>query len=62
MATSSILRNFTIADRETAEAFVNALDEAAKDPVTEADADIDVEFITDTNRIKALFASAGADS
>ena len=32
MATSSILRNFTIADSETAEAFVNALDEAENTP------------------------------
>lgn len=55
MATSSILTNFTISDKNTAQAFVEALDAASREPEWKPKAPIKAP-VTDHDAIKALLA------
>lgn len=54
MATSSILTNFTITDKEAAERFVKALEEASKQPPRKFKSP-PVEDITDPEVIRKFF-------
>lgn len=53
MATSSIFTNFTITDKKTAAAFVEALDAASKEPEWKPRAPIKAH-VTDPDEIRAL--------
>ena len=54
MATSSIFANFDIKDKQTAEAFVEALETSAAEPVHKPSAPI--EILTRSEDIKKLWA------
>jgi hypothetical protein len=55
MATSSILADFTIKDRKTAEAFVKAYEAASKEPEFKPTINIGAS-ITDPERLRAILA------
>ena len=55
MATSSIFANFNIKDRKTAEAFAEALDQSAKEPIRVPTSPAP-SHITDRDKILELLA------
>lgn len=55
MATSSIFASFNINDPKTAEAFVEALEQSAKDP-KRVPTSPEPKFLTDRNEIMEFFA------
>ena len=58
MATSSILTDFIIKDRKTAEAFVKAYETASREPEFEPTINVG-KSITDPNRLKAILRREG---
>ena len=62
MATSSIFANFDIHDKETAEAFVHALELSEQDKQVHPDVQSNCEYVTDPERLRELFAGKDKSS